>query len=72
MVPAKDIATADMAEHNTRSGRSVMSKFNQNEVRSTVAAALLTIVFSTVCVLGAVGPARAAQQAPVTVDGPLA
>lgn len=49
-----------------------MSKFNHNEVRSTVAAALLTIVFSTVCVLGAVGPARAAQQAPVTVAGALA
>jgi hypothetical protein len=49
-----------------------MSKFNQSEVRSTVAAALLTIVFSTVCVLGAVGPARAAQAAPVSVEGPLA
>jgi uncharacterized membrane protein YdfJ with MMPL/SSD domain len=49
-----------------------MSQYNNSEVRSTVAAALLTIVFSTVCVLGAVGPARAAQQAPVTVAGPLA
>jgi hypothetical protein len=49
-----------------------MSKFNHSEVRSTVAAALLTIVFSTVFVLGAVGPARAASLAPVSVDRPLA
>lgn len=49
-----------------------MSKFNHSEVRSTVAAALLTVVFSTVFVLGAVGPARAAELAPVTVAGPLA
>ena len=49
-----------------------MTKHNQNEVRSTVAAALLTIVFSTVFVLSAVGPARAAELTPVTVAGPLA
>lgn len=49
-----------------------MTQSNQNQIRSTAAAALLSVVFSTLFVLGAVGPARAADQVPATVAGPLA
>ena len=47
-----------------------MTKFNQSEVRSTVAAVLLTFVCSTTLVLGAVGPAGAITPAPAV--GPSA
>lgn len=36
-----------------------MTKFNTSEIRSTVAAALLTLVCSTTLVLGSVAPAEA-------------
>jgi hypothetical protein len=39
----------------------------KTDIARTVAAVLCTIVFSTTCVLGAVGPATATTAAPVAV-----
>ena len=37
-----------------------MNRYTPNSLRSTVAAALCTLVFSATCIIGAVGPAKAA------------
>ena len=37
-----------------------MNRYAPNSLRSSVAAALCTLVFSTTCIIGAVGPAQAA------------
>ena len=37
-----------------------MNRYTPNSLRSTVAAALCTLVFSATCIIGAVGPAQAA------------
>ena len=44
-----------------------MTKFTTSEIRSTVAAALLTLVCSTTLLLGTVAPAEASS--PVSVAG---
>ena len=37
-----------------------MNRYTPNNLRSTLAAALCTLVLSTTCIIGAVGPAQAA------------
>lgn len=49
-----------------------MTKYDTNEVRSTVAAALLSIVFSAVLVIGAVGPANIGSPVNTSVAGQIA
>jgi hypothetical protein len=50
-----------------------MSRYNGFNFRSSIAAILCTILFSTTCLVAAAGPVRAAPQAsPVSVVAPLA
>ena len=37
-----------------------MNRYTPNNLRSTLAAALCTLIFSATCIIGAVGPAQAA------------
>ena len=38
-----------------------MNRYTPNTLRSKIAAALCTLVLSTTCIIGAVGPAQAAS-----------
>ena len=44
-----------------------MNRYTPNSFRSTVAAALCTLVLSTTCIIGAVGPAQAAGAVGTTI-----
>ena len=44
-----------------------MNRYTPNSLRSTVAAALCTLVLSTTCIIGAVGPAQAAGAVGTTI-----
>ena len=44
-----------------------MNRYTPNSFRSTVAAALCTLVFSATCTIGAVGPAQAASAVGTTI-----
>ena len=45
--------------------------FNSTETRKAFSAILCTILFSTTCVLSAVGPAGAVEISPTAVSTPL-
>ena len=47
-----------------------MNSYNPTNIRSNIAAALCTIVFSATCLVGALGPAQAV--APVAVSAQAA
>lgn len=51
-----------------------MNTYNGSSVRNSVAAVVCTVLFSATCLVGAVGPARAASPAqnPTPVVLPLA
>ncbi len=45
-----------------------MNRYNPASIRSNIAAALCTIVFSATCLIGAVGPAQAVAPAAVSAS----
>ncbi len=51
-----------------------MNSYNPSSLRTSVAAAICTILFSATCLIGAVGPAQAAGSvaSPAPVSLPLA
>jgi hypothetical protein len=55
------------------SGRTNMTRYNGFTLRNSIAAALCALLFSTTCIVAAVGPANAAPHAHQTpVATPLA
>lgn len=51
-----------------------MNNYNPKSLRNSVAAAICTALFSTTCIIGAIGPAQAAGNtpSPTPVIAPLA